>query len=259
MPEEVGARRKLDDLPEIHHGHAVAEELDGREVVRDEQAREAHVMLEVAQQVQDRRLHRDVERRDRLVRDEHAGVKDERASEADALPLSAGQLVRIAIPQLAAQADGVEHRRDGRVERAALGESMQPHGFADDVADRHPRIERRVRILKDHVKVTPERAHLPSRKMGHVGAVHDDAPRRWFGQAHDAIRDGRLAAAGLADETEDLAAAERERHAVDRVDVPAAAPEHATNREVLDEPVDLQHGSALVHCVPFSPGWKQAT
>jgi hypothetical protein len=259
IAEELRAFGKLDDLAEVHHRDAVAEELDRRKVVRDEETREAHVLLEVPQQVEDRCLHGDVERRDRLVGDKDAWTQDERACEADALPLPAGQLVRIAVAQLRAQANGVEDRGNGRVERASFRDSMQAHGLADDVADRHPRIERRIRILKDHVQLAPERAHPPAREVGHVGAVHDDAPLRRFGQAHHAIRDGRLAAAGLADETEDLATAERERHAVARVDVPAAAPEHATNGEVLYEPVDLQHGSALVHCLPFSPGWKQAT
>ncbi len=43
-------------------------------------------------------------------------------------------------------------------------------------------------------------------------------------QPQDALRDRRLAAAGLADEAEHLALAERERDAVDRVHDRAAAP-----------------------------------
>ena len=41
--EELGGRRRLDDLAEVHHGDAVAEVLDRCEVVRDEEAREAQV------------------------------------------------------------------------------------------------------------------------------------------------------------------------------------------------------------------------
>ena len=41
-PEEVGAGCELDDLPEVHDADAVAEVLDRREVVGDEEAREAH-------------------------------------------------------------------------------------------------------------------------------------------------------------------------------------------------------------------------
>jgi hypothetical protein len=42
------------------------------EVVGDEEAREAHVLLKVTEEVEDRRLSRDVECRYGLVGDEHA-------------------------------------------------------------------------------------------------------------------------------------------------------------------------------------------
>ena len=59
--------RELDDAAEIHHGDAVADMLDHGEVVRDEQVGQAELALQVDQQVDDLRLDRDVERRDRLV------------------------------------------------------------------------------------------------------------------------------------------------------------------------------------------------
>ena len=65
--EEFGLVGDLDDAPEIHHRDAVADVLDDREVVRDEQIGEAVLALQVDQQVDDLRLDRDVERRDRLV------------------------------------------------------------------------------------------------------------------------------------------------------------------------------------------------
>ena len=46
------------------------------EVVRDEEAREAELLLQVAQQVEDRRLDGDVERGHGLVGDEHLGSTD---------------------------------------------------------------------------------------------------------------------------------------------------------------------------------------
>ena len=134
--KQIGARGELDDLAEIHDGDAVAEVLDRREVVRDEQAREAELVLQVAQQIEDRRLDRDVECRDRLVGDQHARLEDQRAREPDALSLSARQLVREAVAQLAAQTDRVEHLLDARVQRRALvREAVQPQRLADDVAD----------------------------------------------------------------------------------------------------------------------------
>ena len=57
------------------------------------------------QEAQDLRLHRDVERRDRLVGDEQLGVEHQRARDADALALAAGEFVRIAVECIARQAD----------------------------------------------------------------------------------------------------------------------------------------------------------
>src|SRR5262249_40037192 len=86
----------LDDLAEVHHRDAVGEVADHAEVVGDEEVGEAELALEVAQEVQDLRLDRDVERRGRLVADEHARADGERARDADALALPARELVRIA-------------------------------------------------------------------------------------------------------------------------------------------------------------------
>ena len=65
--------------------------------MRDEQDREAEPLLQVLQEGQDLRLHGDVERRDRLVGDEHLGFERERAGDADALALAAGEFVRVAV------------------------------------------------------------------------------------------------------------------------------------------------------------------
>ena len=63
----------------------------------DEQVGQAELLLQVFEQVDDLGLDRDVERRDRLVGDDEIGVGRERAGDADALPLAAGELVRVAV------------------------------------------------------------------------------------------------------------------------------------------------------------------
>ena len=90
-------RRDLDDLAEIHHRDAVADVLHHGEIVGDEQVGQAELALQVLQQVDDLRLDRDVERGDRLVADDQLGLDRERAGDADALALAAGELVRIAL------------------------------------------------------------------------------------------------------------------------------------------------------------------
>ena len=71
--------------------------LDDGEIVGDEEVREPELVLQVLQQIDDLRLHGDVERGDRLVEHEELRIRRQRARDADALPLPAGELVRIAL------------------------------------------------------------------------------------------------------------------------------------------------------------------
>ena len=69
--ERLG-RRDLDDAAEVHHRHAVADELHHLQVVGDEQEAQAELLLQVGEQVHDLRLDRHVEGADRLVGDDQA-------------------------------------------------------------------------------------------------------------------------------------------------------------------------------------------
>src|SRR3546814_12004214 len=64
------------------------------EIVADEKVSEAQLALEPLHQVQDLRLHRDVERRGRLVAHQELRVAGQSAGDGDALALPAGELVR---------------------------------------------------------------------------------------------------------------------------------------------------------------------
>src|SRR5579884_4129956 len=76
---ELLLRARLDRLAEVHDHDAVGDVPDDVQVVRDEDVREVEIALEVLEQVQDLRLHRDVERRNRLVADDQLRVDRERA------------------------------------------------------------------------------------------------------------------------------------------------------------------------------------
>ena len=89
----------------MEHEHALAQAVDHAEVVGDEHEAEAELLDEVAQQVEDLRPHRHVERADRLVGDEHLRVRREGAGDGDALLLPAGELVRVAVAGVRVDAD----------------------------------------------------------------------------------------------------------------------------------------------------------
>ena len=106
----------LDDLAEVHHRDPVGDVAHDRQVVGDEQIGEAELVLELLEQVDDAGLDADVERRHRLVEHDQLRLDRERAGDADALPLTAGELVRIAVGVLRRQAD----------EREQLGRPARP-------------------------------------------------------------------------------------------------------------------------------------
>ena len=86
--------------------------LDHRQVVGDEEIGKAHLALQVHHQVEHLRLDRDVERGDRLVADDQLGLQRQRAGDADALALAAGELVRVIVHLRLAQAHALEQLGD---------------------------------------------------------------------------------------------------------------------------------------------------
>ena len=107
-------RRLFDDASGVHHGDAVGHLGDDAEVVGDEEEREPEALLQIAQQVENLRLDRDVERGRRLVGDEQRGPAGERDRDQRALAHPARELMRI----LAHAPFGLRHARPRRAVRS---------------------------------------------------------------------------------------------------------------------------------------------
>ena len=116
-------------------------------------AREPH------EQVRDLRLRRGVERRERLVEHDHRRVGGERAGDRDALALPAAELVRVAAVRGGRQADLLEQRCRTRSRAPALVDAGEREAVGDLRADRAARVQRRVRVLEDHLQ--PARSREP--------------------------------------------------------------------------------------------------
>src|SRR5215831_1906721 len=93
--KQASRRRELDDAAEVHHAHALCDVAYDREIVRDEKIRKPKAALEIPHQIQDLRLHRDVQRRRWLIAHEELRLAGERAGDRDALPLPARELMWI--------------------------------------------------------------------------------------------------------------------------------------------------------------------
>ena len=105
----------------MHDQHPVGDLGDDAEVVGDQDRRQAALAVEPLEQGEDLRLHGDVERRRRLVGDQHLGLQRERHRDHRPLPHAAGELVRVVVdpPRRVGDADRVE-QLDRPLARLAL-------------------------------------------------------------------------------------------------------------------------------------------
>ena len=128
--------------------------------------------------------------------------------------------MRVAVVVLGVQPD-LLHAAPARARLRSLAlarDAVDRERLADDRADRLARVERRVRVLEDHLHLAPQRAQLRARR-GAMSLAVEARSRRDVGSSRRSqqARGRRLAAARLADEPERLARGDVERHAVDGV------------------------------------------
>ena len=240
VAEHLAPVGDLHDLAEVHHGHPVADVLNHAHVVGDEQVRQPELPLQIAQQVQDLRLDRYVEGGYGLVADNEVGLQDQRPGDPDPLSLTPRELVRIAPRVVRLEAHEVHHPGYLAAAFAPVAEAVDAQPFADAVGDRCPWIEARVRVLEDHLHPAPIGLEVGALEAGDVLAVEADRSRGRIDQPQQQPPDGRLAAAGLANQSKRLAPLDVEAdvvHGLHQGHGPLR--DAALHREVLDEVADL--------------------
>ncbi len=127
-------------------------------------------------------------------------------------------------------------------------------GLGDDIADRHPRIERRVRVLEDDLHLLTQDARVAPAQLPDVTPFEEHLALRRRQQIEDHASRGRLAGTRLADEPERLALTNREIDPVDRFHVADVTREDArVDRKVFVEVADLDQIGRGVHGVAAAP------
>src|SRR5262249_8101326 len=117
-----------------------------------------------------------------------------------------------------------------------LGNLVDREPFANDRSDRHARIQRRERILENHLDPSAELPHLARAQLGELDAVELDRSGRRLDQAKNHAACRGLAATGFADEAERLTGHHVERDVLHGADDAVLASEHsALDRKMLDE------------------------
>ena len=151
MANTLAVSTSLDDLSLTHDDHVVGDAPHDVEIVGDEQHRHAEPFLQVLEQLEDLRLHGDVERRRRLVGDQKIGTIGERHGDHHPLSLPAGELVGIGAKPLRRIDDAdLGQKLDDLRRRDGGAPVVERDDLADLPLDRVERIERRHRLLKHH-------------------------------------------------------------------------------------------------------------
>src|SRR5262245_20929288 len=127
--------------------------------MRDEQVGDSASLLQFLQQVDDLSLDGNIQSTDRFITNNQAWFDGERTGNANPLPLTSAELMWIPTRLVRPQSDvakEVFHSQLFFVSRRC--EPMDGQGLSQAVGHRHPRIERAIRILADHLKFFPSRS-----------------------------------------------------------------------------------------------------
>jgi hypothetical protein len=230
--EQLLGRTGLHEHAAVHHVDALAHPGDDAEVVRDEDQRRVLLRNEFAQQIQNLRLDRDVERSRRLVGDQELRLTGERHRDHRPLPHAARELMRVVTEARVRlrNSDTVEELCRPRVCSLAGHVEVRLERLPDLTSDRQHGIQRRHRILEDHrdlatADATQRAVALPDEVLPlEQRAAIGDAPVARE-QPEDRQRSHALPAAGFANDPERLASGDLESDAVHGVDRSAASRE----------------------------------
>ena len=142
----------LDHAAGIHYRHPAAHTGDQSQIMRDHQDGGALLSAQLLHQIDDLRLHRDVERRRRLVGDQQRRTASQCDRNHDALAHAARELMRVVLrAPLGARHTDHAQGLDGLVlGLTPAGPFVQHEHFRDLAADARQRIQGRHRLLEDH-------------------------------------------------------------------------------------------------------------
>ena len=186
-------RGDFDDFAEIKQSHFVAHIADDAQVMGDKQVGQAELVLQILQQIQDLRLHRDIKRRSRLIEDNQARLNRQRAGDANALLLAAAEFMGIAIIMLLFQANHAHEFQDALAGLTAAQLFVNPQRLAYNLPDGHASVQRGGRRLINHLDFTSQTAQFSGADMRNVLPGVQNLPARRLKQTQDALADGGFA------------------------------------------------------------------
>ena len=159
------------------------------------------------------------------------------------------------------QADDLQQFAHPRFARSGIADLVHPHRLGQDLAHRHARIERGVGVLKDDLHVPAQPPQCILAEIGDFLAPETHRARRRIHQAQHETSRGRLAATGLADQRQRLAARDLEADILDgahQTHLPAQD-DAAAELKMFDQAVDLEDRDFAAHAATSTGAFQQAT
>src|SRR6266571_1193895 len=140
--------------------------------------------------------------------------------DADALPLPPTEGVWKAPHVLRPQPDHAQEFSDAFLTATTALHAMHQQRLPDDIEQRHARIQRRKRILEDHLHVAPQPPQFTFREPGDINLLSRRRAEQHLTSgglygSQDTARGCRLAAAALAHQPEGFAFVQRKTYAID--------------------------------------------
>jgi hypothetical protein len=124
--------------------------------------------------------------------------------------------VRILVGGRRIQPDELEQLAHARLLCLARADLVNDERLPHRGPDAHARVQRRVRILEDDLKVSSGAAKLGRRQRPHVHVLEDDLAGRGFDEPQDAPARRRLPRTGFTDQAEGFARLDVKRHVIHR-------------------------------------------
>lgn len=94
-PQHIIRRALLDNATKIHDGDAITDMMDDGEIMGNENVGKLQLLLKVRQEIEDLRLDRDIQRRHGFIENNKLWFERNGPGDADSLPLSAREFVRV--------------------------------------------------------------------------------------------------------------------------------------------------------------------
>jgi hypothetical protein len=202
-------------LSGTHYGDVGGELRDDRKTMGDQEISEMEFLLELLKKQEDLGADGDIESGDGFIGNDERGAKNQGAGDANALALSAGEFVRIAVHGIVRQANAAEelcNPGEAIVTRELWLVNRQR--FGDDFADAHSRVQRSERILEDHLHLATLRAQGFSGEVQEVVAFEKNCAVIGLDEAEKHASEGSFAAAAFAHDGKGFAGLDKEAYVI---------------------------------------------